>query len=305
MKRRRRNLLYGLVMITVVVTLLLYHTGKQGKEFRLSQGEVVWNTREELKLLSEVENKIFRAATGTVEMIPVSTNASGYESICPQMQAPEERQEPAGEQDTAVKKVYLTFDDGPSRQTEKVLDILRQYQIKASFFVVSANLTETGTAALKRAATEGHIIGMHSDTHDYKKIYASVEALLKDYEKVYDMICETTGITPQFYRFPGGSYNAMGRECIKKAIPEMERRGFVYFDWNVTAEDAVGTPTASSIKKNIFKNLEQTDAPVILMHDGPCNSLTVEVLPEIIAELQRRGYVFDTIDHREQCYFNW
>ena len=85
----------------------------------------------------------------------------------------------------------------------------------------------------------------------------------------------------------------------------MERRGFVYFDWNVTAEDAVGTPTASSIKKNIFKNLEQTEAPVILMHDGPCNGLTVEVLPEIIEELLQRGYVFDTIDHRKQCFFNW
>ncbi len=297
--------MYGLVMAAVVLAFLLYHTRKQEKELRLSQGEVVWNTKEELKLLSEVENKIFQAASGTVEMIPVSTNANGYEAICPQMQAPKEIKPSTEGQNDAEKKVYLTFDDGPSRQTEKVLDILKQYQIKASFFVVSGNLTESGTVALKRAAAEGHIIGMHSDTHEYKKIYASVEALLKDYEKVYDMIRETTGITPKFYRFPGGSYNSIGRECIKKAIPEMERRGFVYFDWNVTAEDAVGTPTASSIKKNIFKNLEQTEAPVILMHDGTCNSLTVEVLPEIIAELQRRGYVFDTIDHREQCYFNW
>lgn len=305
MKRRRERWLYGLVMAVVVLTFLWYHTGKQEKELRLSQREVIWNTVEELKLLSEVENKIGRAAVGMADTIPVSTNASGYEGICPQMKAPEEREKPEEELEKTEKKVYLTFDDGPSRQTEKVLDILEKYQIKASFFVVSGNLTESGTESLKRAAAEGHIIGMHSDTHDYKKIYASVEALLKDYEKVYDMIRETTGVTPQFYRFPGGSYNSIGRACIKKAIPEMERRGFVYFDWNVTAEDAVGTPTASSIKKNIFKNLEQTDAPVILMHDGPCNSLTVEVLPGIIEELQKRGYVFDTIDHRKQCYFNW
>lgn len=305
MKHRMRSVCYGLAMMAAVLALLLYHTGKQEKEVQLSQEELVWNTKEELKLLSEIENRIDRAAAGMSETIPVSTNASGYESICPQMRAPEERDTAVKEPDAAEKTVYLTFDDGPSRQTEKVLDILEQYQVKASFFVVSGNLTESGAEALKRAAAEGHIIGMHSDTHEYKKIYASVEALLKDYEKVYDMIRETTGITPLFYRFPGGSYNSVGRECIKKAIPEMERRGFIYFDWNVTAEDAVGTPTASSIKKNIFKNLEQTEAPVILMHDGPCNSLTVEVLPEIIEELKKRGYVFDTIDHREQCYFNW
>ena len=306
MKRRKRSVVYAGVLAVVIIIALLYYTGKGKEETRLSQAELVWNTAEELILLSGVENKIARAAQGGETVIPVTTTASGYESICPQMQAPKDSEaEIAVNKSESEKTVYLTFDDGPSRQTEAVLDILAEYQIKASFFVVSGNLTESGKEALQRAAAEGHVIGMHSDTHEYKKIYSSVESLLKDYEKVFTMIQETTGITPSIYRFPGGSYNSIGRSCIKEVIPEMERRGFVYFDWNVTAEDAVGTPTASSIKENIFKNLEQTAQPVILMHDGSCNGLTVEVLPEIIEELIQRGYSFDTLDHREQCCFNW
>ena len=304
--KRRRSILYISVLSAVAAVALLYHTGKEKDENRLSQTELVWNTAEELQLLCGVENKIARAAQGGETVIPVTTTASGYESICPHMQAPKNTDEElAVNKNQSEKTVYLTFDDGPSRQTEEVLDILDKYRIKASFFVVSGNLTESGKEALQRAVAEGHVIGMHSDTHEYKKIYASVEALLKDYEKVFTMIQETTGVTPSLYRFPGGSYNSIGKACIREVIPEMERRGFVYFDWNVTAEDAVGTPTASSIKKNIFENLEQTSQPVILMHDGSGNGLTVEVLPEIIEELIQRGYSFDTLDHREQCYFNW
>ena len=306
MKRRRRRMVYGAVLLLIVTASLLYHTGKGRKEMGLSQDEIIWNTAEELRILSGIENRIAAAAQGQEILIPASSTASGYESICPQLQAGERLQEEKEVYKNDKDKIaYLTFDDGPSRQTQAVLDILAQYQIKASFFVVSGNMTESGKEALQRAAAEGHVIGMHSDTHEYKKIYASVEALLKDYEKVFTMIRETTGVTPTIYRFPGGSYNSIGRSCIQKAIPEMERRGFVYFDWNVTAEDAVGTPTASSIKKNIFENLEQVVQPVILMHDGASNRLTVEVLPEIIEELIQRGYSFDTLDHREPCCFRW
>lgn len=291
-----------MILSGLVILCLIYHSEKKEEMIPLYQSEVLWNTKEELALLSGIENRIQRAEQGDVETIPVYSTASGYEAICPEMQAGvlETEQETVN---VDKKTVFLSFDDGPSRQTEKILDILEQYGIKATFFVVSKDLTQSGAEALQRAVKEGHVIGMHSDSHDYKKIYASVESLMKDYEIVYRMIREITGITPQLYRFPGGSYNSVGRQCIMKAIPEMERRGFVYFDWNVTAEDAVGNPTASSIRKNVFRNLERIDQPVILMHDGSCNSLTVEVLPEIIEELIQRGYSFDTLNHRKPCCF--
>lgn len=306
MRRKVKGGIYAALIAAVALTGVLYHTVTQETEGGIGQHEVTWHTEEELRQLCEVESRIARAKQGNAEIIPVSTNATGYETVCPGMQAEKKedaKTEPVEKEGT--KTAYLTFDDGPSRQTEKVLDILEQYRIKASFFVVSSNMTETGIDVLRRTAAEGHVIGMHSDTHDYNKIYASVESLLEDYEKVYNMIKDITGITPQFYRFPGGSYNSVGRKCIKQTIPEMERRGFLYFDWNVTAEDAVGNPTAASIMKNVFRDIDRTDAPVILMHDGPCNGLTVEILPEIIEELLRRGYSFDTVDNREPCVFNW
>ncbi len=299
---KRKKTVFFLLSALGVITLLLYYSGTADSGTELSQGELVWNTEEELLILAGIENKIEQSVQGKSETIPVSSHASGYEAVCPQMLAGERQTDGMVSEE---KTVYLTFDDGPSRQTGKVLDILDRYGIKASFFVVASDLTESGREALKRAAQEGHVIGMHSGTHEYKKIYSSVTTLLEDFEQVYTMIQENTGQTPSIYRFPGGSYNTVGRQCILQAIPEMERRGFVYFDWNVTAEDAVGNPTASSIKKNIFTNLDSIAQPVILMHDGPCNSLTVAVLPEIIEELIKRGYSFDTLDHRKPYCFNW
>ena len=181
MRRRKKSLVCTAILSGLVISCLIYHSGKRGEILPVHQSEVLWNTKEELALLSGIENKIRRAEQGTAGTIPVYSSASGYEAICPEMQAgiPETGKEPVNEE---KKTAFLTFDDGPSRQTEKILDILKRYGIKATFFVVSKDLTQSGTEALQRAAKEGHVIGMHSDSHEYKKIYASVESLMKDYE---------------------------------------------------------------------------------------------------------------------------
>lgn len=297
---------YVIVLILVITACILVFSRENVSDGELRQTEIIWNNIKELELLCKVENNIERARNGVSLVAAVSSSSSRYETICPKMLAPEENETEITTNTTPEKMtVYLTFDDGPSRQTLKVLDILEQYGINATFFIISDNISETGIEALKLAALRGHVIGMHADSHNYSKMYQSVESFLMDYETVYNLIQKETGTIPTLYRFPGGSYNSVGRTVIKSIIPEMERRGFVYYDWNVTAEDAVGTPTASSIKRNIFKNLENTIQPVILMHDGASNSLTVAVLPEIIEELVRRGYSFDTLDHREPCQFSW
>ena len=203
------------------------------------------------------------------------------------------------------KTVFLTFDDGPSRNTEKVLDILKQYDIKATFFVIGMNLTEDGILCLKRAVEEGHVIGLHTETHDYKKLYASLSGFLSDYHKLSERLLEVLGECPALFRFPGGSYNMYAKKTKEEIAEEMERRGFVYYDWNVSGEDSVGTPTAYSIKSNIFPAVYEQKQPVILLHDSASTSLTVEVLPSIIEELQKAGYTFDTLDHREPCQFSW
>lgn len=201
------------------------------------------------------------------------------------------------------KTVYLTFDDGPSKNTEKILDILKQYNIKATFFVIGKDLSESGILSMKRAAAEGHVIGLHTYSHDYRQIYSSVSDFLSDYDLLRQTLEAQLGFSPTLFRFPGGSYCSYG-SCIRtELIEEMTRRGYTYYDWNVSAEDAVGTVTAASIRKNIFPKVYEVTSPVILMHDAPLNHLTVELLPEIIEKLQEKGYCFETLEKREPLHF--
>ncbi len=201
------------------------------------------------------------------------------------------------------KTVYLTFDDGPSKNTEKILDTLKKYNAKATFFVIGDNLTDEKIGYMKRAIEEGHLIGLHTYSHDYTKIYSSVTDFLSDYDKLRQVLLETLNYSPTIFRFPGGSYCSYGTCIREELISEMSRRGYTYYDWNVSAEDSVGTVTAYSINKNIFPKVYECSSPVILMHDSASNRLTAELLPDIIEELQANGYSFDTLELREPLHF--
>lgn len=200
------------------------------------------------------------------------------------------------------KIVYLTFDDGPSERTKEVLKTLQEKKVHATFFVVGQDLVDSNKVLLNQIIEEGHTLGLHTYSHDYKNIYASVEAYLKDFDKVYSAISEITGTKPYLFRFPGGSNNSFVKNLRKPLIAEMKRRGFIYFDWNVSAEDAVGNPTKSSIRGHVLDAL-RFSYPVILMHDGQANHLTADVLPELIDTLKKAGYRFDTLDHRTPLQF--
>lgn len=136
------------------------------------------------------------------------------------------------------KTMYLTFDDGPSEEyTDMVLDVLKEKNIKATFFVIGEYVRKYPETA-RRIAREGHTIGIHCDVHDYNKIYSSVDSYIEDFEKAYDTVYEVTGVKAQFFRFPGGSVNAFNKAVYQDIIDEMEERGFVYYDWNASLEDA-------------------------------------------------------------------
>lgn len=203
------------------------------------------------------------------------------------------------------KVVFLTFDDGPSRNTVKILDTLAEYDACATFFLIGENLTEEGREIAKRALEEGHMLGMHTETHRYEKIYHSVDSFLADYDKLAARFTETFGECPSVFRFPGGSYSTYINPIKAELKEELERRGFVGYDWNVSGEDAVGTPTAASIKKHIFEDIKEQDRPIILLHDSPCSNLTAEVLPEILEKLIAEGYTFRTLEYREPYQFPW
>lgn len=202
------------------------------------------------------------------------------------------------------KICYLTFDDGPSENTIKILDILRKYDAKATFFVIGNCLCEKNRPILERIISEGHAIGLHAYNHVYEKFYASDTSYLKDYEMLYQILKEEYGIETALFRFPGGSackYNyGKGEEYVRR----MQELGFSCFDWNVTGEDSVGTPSVESIQKNVFERVFQYDKPVVLLHDSCIADMTVEALPGILEKIKEEGYEFATLENRKEYIFS-
>lgn len=201
-----------------------------------------------------------------------------------------------GETVTGGKVCCLTFDDGPSANTGRVLEILEQYGVKATFFVVGTSAaTPAGQEWLKRIAAAGHAIGMHSWSHDYKKVYASVEAFLEEFNSLYQWIYQTAGVYPSVYRFPGGSLNGYNRGVYQEIIAEMTRRGFVYYDWNASAQDATVYPRpAWEIAADCLRGVGR-ELVVVLCHDSAARTTTVDALPTVIQGYQNAGYAFSPL----------
>lgn len=199
---------------------------------------------------------------------------------------------------TPSKTIFLTFDDGPSDRTSEVLEILRQNNIKATFFV-TGNATQKGINLMKQIVDEGHTIAVHTYTHAFREVYASVQAFLDDFNKIYNLIYQNTGVKPTIFRFPGGSKNSFNKDNYKEIIAEMTRRGFDYFDWNLSVGDAVSrtpTPTQKCID-NVLNYSKNCDHGVVLLHDAQPKTTTVEALPHIINGLKEQGFVFDKLSN--------
>ncbi len=194
------------------------------------------------------------------------------------------------------RKVYLTFDDGPSANTGKILDILAHYKVKGNFFVVGTEDPEL-RKMYKRIVDEGHVLCMHSYTHRYNEIYASVDAFTEDLDKLSSLLKEETGKTPSIYRFPGGSSNSVSRLPMTEFIKVLDERGITYYDWNVVAGDATNPMLPKDkIIENSLCNLNEYEEAMILFHDLSNKTSTVEALPEIIEAIQKSGIEIAPID---------
>lgn len=195
--------------------------------------------------------------------------------------------------------VYLTFDDGPSDNTYSILQYLRDYNIKATFFVVP-NRSEYCYTLLKAIAADGHSIGIHSASHKYEQIYASVEAFLDDFYDAWNMVYEATGIKCEIFRFPGGSVNDYNKATRNDIIKEMSRRGFRHFDWSVDSGDAAGaswTQMWNSVPADIEANYAKNFRSVVLMHDSNGTPNTILVLGDLLKKFTSEGkYKFDKIN---------
>lgn len=189
------------------------------------------------------------------------------------------------EEITAAHKVYLTFDDGPSRYTEEILDILDQYNVKATFFVVGKD-SDSARKFMQEIVDRGHTLGMHSYSHRYAEIYRSVEDFAADYEKIRDYVYEVTGVESTVYRFPGGSSNSVSRVDMEEFADYLDSQGVRFFDWNISSGDG-GSRLLSvdTLVENCTADIERFETSVILMHDALSKPTTVEALPEVIENI--------------------
>jgi peptidoglycan/xylan/chitin deacetylase (PgdA/CDA1 family) len=196
------------------------------------------------------------------------------------------------------KEVYLTFDDGPTKKnTTAILDILRESDVKASFFVIG-DLAEKNKDIIKRMKDSGMSILPHSYSHDYA-IYRSKDKYFSDLKSCIEVIEGVTGeAVPAFIRMPGGSDNAIGREEeLRKIRKTLKDRAIRYVDWNVSSLDAsANTVDTNVIVNSVINRCKNKNLAVVLMHDANTKTTTVEALPDIIRFLKKNGFVFRTFD---------
>ena len=212
---------------------------------------------------------------------------SPYADMYPDFYAPQPLAE--GVRENGV--MYLTFDDGPSARTGEILDVLKEKDAKATFFVVSTQ-NEANLQMMKRIVEEGHTLGMHTGSHNYTKMYASVEAYLDDMYQIFTQIKEATGTTPTLFRFPGGSINNYNSGISHELIAEMLRRGFVPFDWNISSRDAatVKLLPAETIVNNVVSEAQNQPYGIVLMHDSAVKTTTAKAVGPMIDQLREQGY---------------
>ena len=198
-----------------------------------------------------------------------------------------------------VKTAYLTFDDGPSKATAKLLDILKSSGVRATFFVVGTN-AEKYPELLKRMTNEGHIIGNHTWSHTYSTMYKDLRNFMDDFNKLNDFITQVTGVTPAVCRFPGGTNNTVSRSynrnhIMKSVADAVAKLGFTYYDWNVSSGESGSTvPTAAEIESSVVGQCRGKSTAVILFHDTG-NLDFNNAVPGIISKLRSMGYAFSTL----------
>lgn len=199
------------------------------------------------------------------------------------------------------KIAYLTFDDGPSEYTPQLLKILKENNVKATFFITFMGKdTPEKRSWIKLEADDGHALGVHSWTHNYSIVYANEDSFVQDFNTMNDIIISATGVQPKVCRFPGGIGNSVfikaskGKIKMSKLVADVNTMGFKAFDWNAGGEDArTPYPTKDQLVQDVLKDSKNRDNVVILLHD--IHKFTVEAVPDIIKQLKSQGYTFDKL----------
>lgn len=197
-----------------------------------------------------------------------------------------------------VKTCYLTFDDGPSPNTKKILEILDEYHIKATFFVTGTSPKDAHY--IKEAYQKGHTIGLHTYSHDYELIYSSLKNYINDLNKIKELVYEQTGEYTTYMRFPGGSSNLVSKKynvgIMKRLTHKVIDLGYQYYDWTCINGDGEGIKTIKGLKKKAIEEVNGQEDIMFLMHDSANQGNTVKALPAILDYLIKKGYQFEVVD---------
>lgn len=278
-RRARINRLKKIIVITnfsIIFVLLLLCILLSMRV--CSMGREIDSLEDELR---DAKNNMAEDEKETLEDIGQENESVGHLSEDDTEINPEEMYE---------KIAYLTFDDGPSGSTYEILDILDEYNVKATFFMTGKDV-ETWNDEYAAIAQRGHSIGMHSYNHVFSEVYASLDSFSKDLTRIREFLKEKTGIDTILYRFPGGSSTTKTTN-MQTYIDYLNENGYKYFDWNVSSGDATAVKlSAETIVENVMNGAKGQNHIIVLMHDSSLNKTTIEALPTIIENLKNEGYI--------------
>ena len=296
-KINKKKVFYVVVAIVFIIGISIY-SGIKAAEYEnvKNKEQIIKKAQEEQNIIEEEKQARIQAEEQekleqekTEQQARMQTNTTSFTEE--QMQIIENiYNAPEGE-----KRVFLTFDDGPTQAvTPFILDLLKQENIKATFFVLG-NRVKANPELIKREFEEGHYIANHGHTHKYSTIYQNPQTVLDEYNYTEQCIQEALGINnfnSKVFRFPGGSNGGYYNSIKQEAKELLKENNIAYLDWNCLSKDAEGANTKEQLLQNVIDTAGTKNSLVILMHDASDKILTYETLPEVIKYLRENGYTF-------------
>lgn len=278
--KNKRNIIIAIFFIVVIIIVgLVIKENYRKSEFNnhyLAYKEQAEQAQKKQEELEELEKEKIK------EMLPQLTD-EGKANL-------------ANIYHSETKRVFLTFDDGPSQTvTPQVLDTLKSEKIKATFFLLGSRV-ELEPDIVKREYEEGHYLASHGYSHVYSQIYSSPQSVLDEYNKCISAIRNAIGqpeYNPHLFRYPGGYWGGKYASVKKEALQLLEQNDILHIDWNALTSDAAGAKTTEEFISELDKTVPKHNSVVVLMHDAGNKTATANALPTIIRYFRDQGFEFE------------
>lgn len=272
------------IIITIIIIILIIAMSITGVIAHKNAKKEKLNNKEKI-----IESKIIEKEKSYAHMIEFEE---------PKKQTQDIREQISSIYHSETKRVFLTFDDGPSKTvTPLILDLLKQENIKATFFLLGSRV-ELCPDIVKREYNEGHYIANHGYSHNYTSIYQTPQSVVDEFNATESAIknaLDNQEYSSHLFRFPGGMPGGKHAQLKKEAAGILEQNGVAHLDWNALTSDAAGAKTSEEMLQNAISTIGEKNSVVILMHDAGDKILTYEMLPNLISYLREKGYEFKNI----------